>query len=566
MVDVGPGDSIANYGPYRCEVCDYSTEKRTDLNAHMLSDEHVKNVQEFHRSNNVMRSNGSYHSNEELHERSTFYENLASPKYRLHRYLVLIVLCMINLGSYYIYDNPGALSVQIERDMNVTNTEYTTLYSMYSWPNVILGLFGGFLIDRVVGVRIGTLLFSFFICLGQLILAFGAYVDHFWIMQLGRFVFGLGGENLSVAVNTYAVSWYKGSELNMVFGLLLSISRLGSTLNFLTMKHVYEQVADYGITGYKCLGVSLLIADGLCVFSLFAGLLMAYFDKRAERILQRDPPGTGEVVKFKDVLYFGGDFWMVSCVCVLYYITIFPFVGLGVLFFTRKFHLDEADADSISSSIYTFSAVAAPLLGLLIDKVGRTITFVFLGNLITLGGHSLLAFTVYNPWIGVSMLGLGYSIIACALWPMIPEIVPEYRLGTAYGVVQCVQNLGFALANLASGAIVDSGGFIALEIFFIGSLIHCLMCVVILFLSDRKKNGTLNISAKKRKALAEDRRRNDLDPLVNDRESDPQSIQTEGSVGGMDDRIRKRRHTDITSRQTSTVEQTNGESPRLNDL
>lgn len=59
MVDIGPGgDSIANYGPYRCEVCDYSTDKRTDLNGHMLSDEHVKNVQEFHRSNNVMRANG----------------------------------------------------------------------------------------------------------------------------------------------------------------------------------------------------------------------------------------------------------------------------------------------------------------------------------------------------------------------------------------------------------------------------------------------------------------------------------------------------------------------------
>lgn len=111
---------------------------------------------------------------------------------------ISIKKCLFQMfsGSYYIYDNPGALSVQIERDMNVTNTDYTTLYSMYSWPNVILGLFGGYLIDRVVGVRLGTLLFSLFICLGQLILAFGAYVNRFWIMQLGRFVFGLGGENL----------------------------------------------------------------------------------------------------------------------------------------------------------------------------------------------------------------------------------------------------------------------------------------------------------------------------------------------------------------------------------
>ena len=38
----------------------------------------------------------------------------------------------------------------------------------------------------------------------------------------------LGGENLAVAQNTYAVLWFKGKELNMVFGLLLSVSRLVS--------------------------------------------------------------------------------------------------------------------------------------------------------------------------------------------------------------------------------------------------------------------------------------------------------------------------------------------------
>lgn len=38
--------------------------------------------------------------------------------------------------------------------------------------------------------------------------------------------FRLGGENLSVAQNTYAVSWFQGRELNMVFGLQLSFARV----------------------------------------------------------------------------------------------------------------------------------------------------------------------------------------------------------------------------------------------------------------------------------------------------------------------------------------------------
>lgn len=41
----------------------------------------------------------------------------------------------------------------------------------------------------------------------------------------------LGGENLAVAQNTYSVSWFKGKELNMVFGLQLSFSRVVSFMN-----------------------------------------------------------------------------------------------------------------------------------------------------------------------------------------------------------------------------------------------------------------------------------------------------------------------------------------------
>lgn len=53
--------------------------------------------------------------------------------------------------------------------MGVSVTEYALLYSIYSWPNVILSVFGGYLIDRVFGVRVGTLVFSTFVTLGQVL-------------------------------------------------------------------------------------------------------------------------------------------------------------------------------------------------------------------------------------------------------------------------------------------------------------------------------------------------------------------------------------------------------------
>ena len=44
------------------------------------------------------------------------------------------------------------------------------------------------------------------------------------------FLCSLGGESLCVAQNTYAVSWFKGRELNAVFGLQLSFSRAVCTV------------------------------------------------------------------------------------------------------------------------------------------------------------------------------------------------------------------------------------------------------------------------------------------------------------------------------------------------
>lgn len=34
-------------------------------------------------------------------------------------------------------------------------------------------------------------------------------------------------------------------------------------------------------------------------------------------------------------------------------------------------------------------------------------------------------------------MGISYSIVACALWPLVALVVPEFQLGTAYGMYVC---------------------------------------------------------------------------------------------------------------------------------
>ncbi|KAF1508023.1 Major facilitator superfamily domain-containing protein 1, partial [Eudyptula minor] len=407
---------------------------------------------------------------------------VCDPRRWPHRLLVLALMCFLGFGGYFCYDNPAALQTQVQRDMMVNTAQFMALYAWYSWPNVVLCFFGGFLIDRVFGIRLGTIIFSVLVCVGQVIFALGALLNTFWVMDMGRFIFGIGGESLAVAQNTYAVSWFKGKELNLVFGLQLSMARIGSTVNMNIMGWIYSRVRDLlGYTGPSTLGLTLMIGGVTCLFSLTCALILAYLDKRAEKLLCKEQGKTGEVIKLTDVKDFSLSLWLIFVICVCYYAAIFPFIGLGKVFFIEKFKFSSEEASAINSIVYIISAPMSPVFGLLVDKLGKNIIWVLCAVITTLASHIMLAFTFWNPWIAMCLLGVAYSLLACALWPMVAFVVPEHQLGTAYGFMQSIQNLGLAIIAIAAGMILDTRGYLFLEVFFSACVCLSLIAVVMLY-------------------------------------------------------------------------------------
>lgn len=115
---------------------------------------------------------------------------ICNPRKFFYRYFALIFMCLLSFGSYFCYDNPAALQDNFKKDLSITTATFTAFYSWYSWPNVVLCFLGGYLIDRVFGIRIGAIFFSSLVFLGQLVFAFGALWDKIWLMNAGRFIFG----------------------------------------------------------------------------------------------------------------------------------------------------------------------------------------------------------------------------------------------------------------------------------------------------------------------------------------------------------------------------------------
>jgi nitrate/nitrite transporter NarK len=58
--------------------------------------------------------------------------------------------------------------------------------------------------------------------------AVGIQVQQYYVCLVGRFIFGLGGESLTVAQNNFTARWFDGPQLALAFGLVLSFARIGT--------------------------------------------------------------------------------------------------------------------------------------------------------------------------------------------------------------------------------------------------------------------------------------------------------------------------------------------------
>lgn len=416
---------------------------------------------------------------------------LLNPRGPYLRWIAVFFMCFLSFGSYYCYDNPAGLQDVMKNDLKISSSTFTAFYSWYSWPNVVLAAVGGILIDKWLGVARGATLFCLFILVGQVVFGLGGYFNAIWLMNAGRFIFGIGGESLSSAQNAYAVSWFFGKQLNFVFGLQLSFARVGSLVNMNTIHSVYDSLNMP--PGPRRIGTTLLIAVSTCVVSMACALILWSLDNRRRKVILEDnPPDPADEFHIKDIRKFSASLYSVFIICVFYYVAIFPFIAAAQLLFESKYDLSPAWSNACNSLVYFMSAILSPLLGYVVDRTGRNLYWLMGSITATIIAHALLAFLFVHPVVPLVLMGISYSILAASLWPMVAFLVDKKMLGTAYGFMQSIQNLGLAVMNIFTGMILDSYGYFMLEIFFIICLEIALLAAAFLYVYNSVTKGLLN--------------------------------------------------------------------------
>ena len=387
-----------------------------------------------------------------------------NPSSKAYRFTILFFISMLTFGSYFAYDIIGAIAPTLVEELGASRGMVGGFYTIYSIAAIISVLIGGFLIDKL-GTRKASMIFSLLVMIGSLLVAFG---NSLTVVFIGRFIFGAGSEPLVVAQSAMLSRWFKGKELALSFGIALTVSRLGTLFSFNTGELISSHFGDYRY--------ALIAASVFCLLSLLANIFYVFMDKKGEKALQLEDEGAEEKIVLKDIKKFKISFWYIAMLCVLFYSAIFPFTALSTDFFVDKWNIPRVigssgsfmrqvfsnffnmfnTAGGISSIIIFASMIFAPFAGHLVDKFGKRASLMIVGSILMIPAYLMLALTHIYPAYAMIALGAAFVLVPAAMWPSVPLIVPKEQVGTAFGIITFIQNIGLALFPYLNGMLRDT--------------------------------------------------------------------------------------------------------------
>ncbi|MBQ1929772.1 MAG: MFS transporter [Bacteroidales bacterium] len=426
---------------------------------------------------------------------------------------------VVPMFASYFFDDMFSTISHIFQDPEKLALGWNAMdYGFYAGGYSFLCVWGGLIVCGILldkwGVRITGSIFVGLMTLGAALVyvtistpAIVASGHSLTIAYVGCMLFGLGSEIAGVAVTRSIAKWFKGKSMALAMGLQLAIARLGTAAALLLSPVLVAQSeAGYplNITNRPALVGLCLLLVGSIVWAVFVAM-DAKFDKQTGTT---DKVETAEEDKFKFSDIFrvlaNKHFILISLLCVFFYCCIISFKKFATAILIPRFGAENAaafeqTAAQMVSMIPFFTVVFTPLFGILVDKLGKATTWMVTGSVLVFAAHIIIAFAPGEPiygYIGIAILGVGYSLVPAAMWPSVPKIIPEKNLGTAYSLIYWIQNMGMLAVPIGVGYILKNftgvEASVYAEYIFLGLGIVAITVSLLLFVSS-KKNPQLKL-------------------------------------------------------------------------
>lgn len=332
---------------------------------------------------------------------------------------------------------------------------------------------------------------------------------------VGFAIFGVGVEMAGITVSKTIVKWFRGKEMALAMGLEMATARLGVFAVFRLTPIFAEQGGVHNSVfwglGFLCIG-----------FITF--FIYTFMDSALDKQMG-STEGNGsseEEFKISDIgkIFSNPGFLAIAGLCVLFYSAIFPFQKFATDMLASKLNVPIKDAAAYFSYFPIGAMILTPFIGFFLDVKGKGATMMFYGAILLTVSHLIFAlvpaesFNVVIAVITIVILGTAFSLVPASMWPSLPKIVEDRYLGSAYGAIFWIQNIGLLAVpiligwsvsysnpgvseQIAAGVEGAKYNYMVPELIFAGFGVAAMVLAVILKIVDRKKGYGLDLPNKK---------------------------------------------------------------------
>jgi hypothetical protein len=384
------------------------------------------------------------------------------------RWIALILISSTMFFAYFFVDVVAPLQKMLLTNYNWSPEVFGYLGGSEFVLNVFVGflILSGIILDKM-GIRFTILLSGLTMVVGAAIKFYALkYIDHTavtnilgWELPTTAFVaycgfatFGVGVEMAGITVSKTIVKWFKGREMAMAMGLEMAVARLGVFAVF-RLSPIFanagsENPADWDAANSVFMGLAFLCI-GFLTFLTYVFMDVKY-DKElgdAAKVAPEDEFRISDLGK----IFTNPGFIAIAALCVLFYSAIFPFQKFATDMLSSKLSISVDKAANLFSFFPIGAMVLTPFIGLYLDVKGKGASIMLYGAILMTISHLIFAlapgenFNYYVALGTIVILGTAFSLVPASMWPSLPKIVEDRYLGTAYGCIFWVQNIGLML-------------------------------------------------------------------------------------------------------------------------
>jgi Na+/melibiose symporter-like transporter len=267
---------------------------------------------------------------------------------------------------------------------------------------------------------------------------------------VGFGIFGVGVEMAGITVSKTIVKWFKGKEMALAMGLEMAIARLGVFAVF-RLSPIFAE--NGGPANALFMGLAFL-----CI-----GFITFFVYTFMDRALDKQTGDTGvspeDEFRISDIgkIFRNPGFIAIAGLCVLFYSAIFPFQKFATDMLASKLDIPIKEAAAMFSWFPIGAMILTPFMGYFLDVKGKGATMMIFGAVLLTVSHLLFAVIPAEAFSGtiailiIVILGTAFSLVPASMWPSVPKIVEDRYLGSAYGLIFWIQNMGLLAVPILIG-------------------------------------------------------------------------------------------------------------------